>query len=157
MSDIFDQFDNEIDTEALAADVAKAANNNGAYEEPPCDTYEVKVTYIGIGETKETHKPMAKVTFEIVAGAQTGSRIYMNQVINQGFLIHKFNEFLRSLKTSIPVESFTSYRNYNKTMLDIKGEIEERDLTFQLKFEKDKKGYNQFTIEDVFEPENNPF
>ena len=149
MSDMFDQFDSEFDTQALAADVASAQANSGKYEEPPCDTYEVKVTYIGIGKTK-SDKPMAKVTFEIVAGELTGRRIYMNQVLTAGFQIHIFNEFLRSFKTSIPV-SFTTFREYNRTMIDVKAECDERKLTFLLNFSKDKKNYNVFTIEQVFE------
>lgn len=149
MSDMFDQFDSEFDTKALAQDVASAQANSGKYEEPPCDTYEVKVTYIGIGQTK-AGKPMAKVTFEIVAGELTGRRIYMSQVLTAGFQIHIFNEFLRSFKTSIPV-AFTSFREYNRTMIDVKAECDERKLTFQLNFSKDKKNYNVFTIEQVFE------
>lgn len=154
MNDILDQFDSEFDTAQMAADVAAAQANSGKYEEPPCDVYEVKITYLGVGASAKTNKPMAKATFEIVAGELTGRRIYMNQVIDVGFKIHIFNEFLRSLKTSIPVK-FTTYREYNKTMIDVKGECEERKMTFQLNFAKDKKGYNTFTIEDVFE--NCPF
>lgn len=150
MNDIFDQFDTEFDTQQMAADVAAAQANSGKYEEPPCDVYEVKITYMGVGASGKTNKPMAKVTFEIVAGDLKGRRIYMNQVIDVGFKIHIVNEFMRSLKTSIPV-TFTTYREYNKTMLDIKGECDERKLTFQLNFSKDKKGYNVFKIEDVFE------
>lgn len=152
MSDMFDQFDNEFDTQALAQDVASAQANSGKYEEPPCNTYEVKITYIGIGKTK-AEKPMAKVTYEIVAAEDEtliGRRIYQNQVLTAGFQIHIFNEFLRSLKTSIPV-TFTTFREYNRTMIDIKAECDERKLTFSLNFSKDKKNYNVFTIEQVFE------
>lgn len=149
MNDILDQFDNEFDTEKLAADIASAQANSGKYEEPPCDVYEVKITYMGVGASK-AGKPMAKVTFEIVAGDLKGRRIYMNQVLDVSFKIHIFNEFMRSLKTSIPVV-FTTFREYNKTMLDIKGECDERKMSFQLNFSKDKKGYNVFKIEDVFE------
>lgn len=149
MNDILDQFDNEFDTEKLAADIASAQANSGKYEEPPCDVYEVKITYMGVGASK-AGKPMAKVTFEIVAGDLKGRRIYMNQVLDVSFKIHIFNEFMRSLKTSIPVV-FTTFREYNKTMLDIKGECDERKMSFQLNFSKDKKNYNVFTIEDVFE------
>ncbi len=149
MSDMFDQFDSEFDTKALAQDVASAQANSGKYEEPPCGTYEVKVTYIGIGKSK-ADKPMAKVTFEIVAGELTGRRIYMAQVLTTGFQIHLFNEFMRSFKTSIPID-FTAFREYNRTMIDVKAECDERKLTFQLNFSKDKKNYNVFTIEQVFE------
>ena len=149
MSDMFDKFDTEFDTQQIAAD-AIAAANSGEYVEPPCDVYEVKITYLGVGEAKKSGNPMAKVTFEIVAGELTGRRIYMNQVINKGFQTHLCNEFLRSLKTSIPVQ-FTTYREYNRTMIDIKAECDERKLTFQLNFSKDKKNYNVFKIEDVFE------
>lgn len=149
MTDIFDQFDTEIDVKQLAEDVAAAQANDGKYEEPPSDVYEVKITYMGVGKSK-TEKPMAKVTFEIVAGDLKGRRIYMNQVILQKFQVKGVNIFLDSLKTGIPVV-FTTYREYNKTMLDIKGVCDERELTFQLNFSKDKKGYNTFTIEDVFE------
>lgn len=155
MSDMFDKFDNEFDTKQIAADAIAAQANSGEYVEPPCDVYEVKITYLGVGESKKSGNPMARCTFEIVAGELQGRRIYMNQVITTGFQIHLFNEFMRSLKTSIPVPSFTTYREYNRTMIDIKAECDERKLTFQLNFSKDKKNYNVFTIEDVFEP--NPF
>lgn len=150
MSDMFDKFDTEFDTQQIAADAIAAAANSGEYVEPPCDVYEVKITYLGVGEAKKSGNPMAKVTFEIVAGELTGRRIYMNQVITNGFQTHLCNEFLRSLKTSIPVQ-FTTYREYNRTMIDIKAECDERKLTFQLNFSKDKKNYNVFKIEDVFE------
>lgn len=153
MFDKFDKFDTEFDTQQIAADAIAAAANSGEYVEPPCDVYEVKITYLGVGESKNG-KPMARVTFEIVAGELQGRRIYMNQVITNGFQTHICNEFLRSLKTSIPVQ-FTTYREYNRTMIDIKAECDERKLTFQLNFSKDKKGYNVFRIEDVFE--QNPF
>lgn len=153
MNDIFDQFDTEIDVKQLAEDVAAIQANNGKYEEPPCDVYEVKITYMGVGKSK-SEKPMARVTFEIVAGDLKGRRIYMNQVILEKFQVKGVNIFLDSLKTGIPVV-FTTYREYNQTMLDIKGKCDDNNRTFQLNFSKDKKGYNTFTIEDVFD--NIPF
>lgn len=152
-NDIFEQFDGRINMEALAADIEAA--KNGTKKNIPHDTYEVKIVYMGIGATKENPRPMAKVTFEIVYGDYKGSRIYFNQVFDPksewcGLHIHRFNEFLRSLKTELPVR-FTTFREYNQLLLDIKGECE--GYSFQLNYAADKKNpsFNTFTIEDRFQ------
>lgn len=152
MSDMFDQFDSAIDTKELAAGVAELQANQGEYEEPPVGTYEVKLSYMTLGASKAGN-PMAKVTFVIMdeGGELNGRRIYMNQVLTNSMQIHFFNEFLRSLKTSIPV-TFTSYRDFNRTMIDIKAECDERKLTFKLNFAQAKNPkYRTYTIEQVFE------
>ena len=53
-------------------------------------------------ELKESKKgdPMVSCWFEILEGKYKKSKLFMNQVITQGFQIHNVNEFLRSLKAS---------------------------------------------------------
>ena len=111
MNDIFDQFDTEIDVKQLAEDVAAIQANNGKYEEPPCDVYEVKITYMGVGKSK-SEKPMARVTFEIVAGDLKGRRIYMNQVILEKFQVKDPLHACSALLRKSPEGSHQSIKEY---------------------------------------------
>lgn len=153
MSDMFDRFDTAFDTKELASGVAELQANQGEYVEPPVGTYEVKVSYIGIGESKAGN-PTAKITFVIQdeGGELNGRRIYWNQALLKPFHLHIINEFLRSLKTSIPIAGFTSFRDLNRTMIDVKAECDERHLTFKLNFAYAKNPqFKTYTIENVYE------
>ena len=77
------------------------------------------------------------------------SKLFMNQVITQGFQIHNVNEFLRSLKTDVEIE-FVDYKQYNDLLLDVAEDCDSNGLEFALNYE-DNKGYDKFTITEVFE------
>ena len=79
----WEEFDKQVDLEGLKEDVE---NNTGNYEKVPHGQYEVAITKMELGVTKETNKPMVKVQFKIVSdGEYKGKLIFMNQVFNQFF------------------------------------------------------------------------
>lgn len=152
MSSIFDKWNKDIDGEALKKDVEEAKENGGTYEEVPYGTYEVKVDAITLKECgSEKHKgePMVSIWFKIIAGKYENSRIFMNQLVTQGFQIHIVNELLRSLDTDVNVEFDGNFEHYNDMLLDV---LEQSDsLEYVLEYGESKKGYPTFKIAEVFE------
>lgn len=147
---IWEQFDENIDVEGLAKDVEEAAENGGSYKEVPHGTYEVTIDKLEL-TTSSKGDPMVAVWFKIVAGEYKGSRIFMNQVITQGFQIHIVNELLRSLDTKINVE-FKSYKQYANMLMDILEEVD-GNLEYALNYGEGKKGFSTYKIEEVYEVE----
>ena len=145
---IWDKFDQEIDVEGLAKDVEEAAENGGAYKEVPHGTYEVAVDKMELTASK-AGDPMVSIWFKILNGEYKGSRIFMNQVVTQGFQIHICNEFLRSLGTEQNVE-FKSYKQYANLLMDIFEDID-GNLEYALNYAEGKKGFSTYDIEEVYE------
>ena len=150
MADIFDRWDEQIDGEGMAKDIADAAaGGNGDYPDVPYGTYEVSVNKM---ELKASSKgdPMISIWFKIVSdGEYKGSMIFDNQVVTQGFQIHIVNDFLKSMATDMNIE-FVSYTQYADLLLDVAAFCDTNNLEFAIKYE-DNKGYDKFTITEVFE------
>ena len=144
---IFDKWDNEIDTKGLAEDVKSASENKQDFKEVPHGTYEVKVDKMEIKATQKGD-PMASVWFKIVDGEYKNQRLFMNQVITQGFQIHIVNEFLRSLDSGLDIE-FVNYKQYNDLMLDVLEKIDGK-LEYALEY-GENKGFDTFKIKEVFD------
>ncbi|MCI7428555.1 MAG: DUF669 domain-containing protein [Methanobrevibacter sp.] len=144
---IFDKWDNEIDTKGLAEDVKSASENKQEFKEVPHGTYEVKVDKMEIKATQKGD-PMASVWFKIVDGEYKNQRLFMNQVITQGFQIHIVNEFLRSLDSGLDIE-FVNYKQYNDLMLDVLEKIDGK-LEYALEY-GENKGFDTFKIKEVFD------
>lgn len=160
MSKMFKKWNQQMDTEAMRSDLAEIeTNNKREYEEIPCDTYEVKIVKIFLDESNKTGLPVMKVWFKIVAGKYKGQMIFMNQwLISQSgsaFGLHTANEFLKSLKTSLPI-AWVEWEAYSMLLTDIKEEMEQRKMTFQLKYGVNKKNpdFKTYTIEQVFDNED---
>ena len=151
MSIDFSKWDKSVDLAGLQADIEDAKQNGGTgdYKEVPHGEYEVKVQKIELRATKKSDDPMVFVQFRILSGEYKNSCLFMNQVITQGFQIHICNEFLRSLDTDVEIE-FESYTQYADLLLDVAEACDENKLEYALKYE-DNKGYNKFTITEVFE------
>ena len=114
--------------------------------------YEV-VNYCEIDkmELKSSKKgdPMVSIWFTILEGKYKKSKLFLNQVITQGFQIHIVNEFLRSMGTDLNID-FVDYKQYAELLLDVAEFCDENNLEFAIKYE-DNKGYDKFTITEVFE------
>lgn len=145
---IWDQFDNEIDTTGLANDVKEAAENGTSYKEVPHGEYEVAIDKLELVASKNGD-PMVTVWFKVLTGEYKGSRIFMNQVVTQGFQIHIINEFLRSLDTDVNIE-FVTYKQYGNLLMDVM-EAVDGNLEFGLSYKESKKGFSTYEITDVFE------
>lgn len=148
---IFEQWNNSIDTEGLQKDVAEAQANNGAnreFEKVPHGEYEVKLDKLELRPTKKGD-PMVTGWFTILSGDYAKQKLFMNQVVTRGFQLHIVNEFLKSMGTDLNIE-FINYQQYADLLMDVAEAVEEDKLEFALKYE-DNKGFDKFTITNVFE------
>lgn len=157
MADLFDKWDKEIDTEGLQKDVEEAAKNGGNFKEVPPDTYEVCVDKMELVASKKGD-PMVSIRFKIVAGEFKNSRIFYNQVVQNGTGIHFNNELLRSMDLDCvhAIEDnggklFKTYKQYAALLMDAAEEIDTNKLTFQLEYGEGKNGFHTYNISDVFE------
>lgn len=151
----FSKFDKMVDIDGLKKDIADAEANSGDadFKDVPHGSYEVAIDKLELVETKKTGKPMATCWMKVVSGGEfKGQRIFMNQVITQGFQINIMNDFLRSLLpkgSGIDVE-FTGYAEYNDLLLDI-AEYVDGKFEYGLEYGENYKGFDTFEITDIFE------
>lgn len=149
--EIWDEFDEKIDTEGLKKDAEEAAKNGGGnFEEVPEGTYEVEVNKMELKKSK-AGKPMLSIWFKILTGDKKGGIIFYNQVMDQGFGIHNANEMLRSLDSGVEIE-FVNFKKYHEMLLDV-SEAVIGVLDYALKYGKNTKGFNTYEIIDVFDKE----
>ena len=152
---IFAQWDNAVDMDGLQKDIQEAAANGGGnFKEVPLGQYEVSIEKMELKATKKEKgsKPMVSVWFNIVDDEFKGQKIFMNQVITEGFQIHIVNEFLRSLVqdcADAPVVEFKSYAQYANLLMDIH-ELVADSFEYGLDYGVTKKGFNTFDITDVY-------
>ena len=153
MSNVFEQWDSQIDTEGLAKDVAEAAANGGTgnYKEVPHGDYEVAIQQMELKASKKGD-PMVSIWFKIVDGDFKNSIIFFNQVITQGFQVHIVNELLRKMVSEMgdaPVVEFKNYKQYANLIMDIQEKVED-NFEFALSYGEGKKGFNTYEIKEVF-------
>lgn len=148
--DTYDVWDELFNSEELSK---KLKENKGdtKFEDLPDGSYEVKVKSIELVANKNNN-PMVTVKFEVLAGDYKGKLIFMNQVVTQGFQLHKMDTFLESLDSGIEI-GFENYTQYKNLLLDVAEAINSAGLDYNLKYGTDKKGYRTFEIEEIFEPE----
>lgn len=147
--EIWDEFDEKIDTEGLKRDTQEAAENGGGnFKEVPLGKHEVEVNKLVLAKSKKGD-PMLTIWFKVVAGESKGSLIFYNQVMSQGFGIHNANEMLKSLDSGVDIE-FINFKKYHSMLLDVL-EAVEGNLEYVLDYGQNAKGYNTYEIVDVFE------
>ena len=146
--DMFEKWNSNVDLNGLQKDIKDAQDNKREYEEIPHGEYEVKVDKMELKSSKKGD-PMVSIWFTILEGKYKKSKLFLNQVITQGFQIHIVNELLKSMKTDLNIE-FVDYKQYAELLLDVAEECDTNNLEFALKYE-DNKGYDKFTITEVFE------
>ncbi|WFD12236.1 DUF669 domain-containing protein [Tepidibacter hydrothermalis] len=171
MANIWDKFDDAIDTKGLQEDVREAAKKGtGSFRDVPHGQYEVRVDKMELGESKKGD-PMVTIFFKVLEGEYKGENIPFWQVINQGFQIHIVNELLKSMESDVVNETaenfnqidikkgkeprdrlFDSYNQYGNFLMDVMEEIDGK-LEFNLKYGKGKKDFSTYEITEVFEVE----
>ena len=148
MADIFEKWNESADLKGLQKDIKDAQDNNKEFEKVPHGEYEVKIDKMELKASKKGD-PMVSIWFTILEGKYKKSKLFLNQVITQGFQIHIVNELLKSMGTDLAIE-FVDYKQYADLLLDVAEECDTNKLEFALKYE-DNKGYDKFTITEVFE------
>ena len=146
--DMFEKWNSNSDLAGLQKDIKDAQDNKREYDEIPHGKYEVKVDKMELKASKKGD-PMVSIWFTILEGKYKKSKLFLNQVITQGFQIHIVNELLKSMKTDLNIE-FVDYKQYAELLLDVAEECDTNNLEFAIKYE-DNKGYDKFTITEVFE------
>ena len=146
--DMFEKWNSNSDLAGLQKDIKDAQDNKREYDEIPHGEYEVKVDKMELKASKKGD-PMVSIWFTILEGKYKKSKLFLNQVITQGFQIHIVNELLKSMKTDLAIE-FVDYKQYAELLLDVAEACDTNNLEFALRYE-DNKGYDKFTITEVFE------
>lgn len=156
---IFAKFNEMFDVEGLKHDIESANAGTVERKEVPYGDYEVKVTKLELGECTfdgdYKGMPEAHVWFKIISdGEYAGQMLFMNKRLislknpsANGFIIHKFNDFLDSLESGIPVV-FENWVQYGELIKTIFNEIDGR-AEYQLSF-FDNKGFKDYTIVQRF-------
>lgn len=144
----FEKFDKAVDLEGLKKDIEQASDG-GDYREVPKGQYEVAIQRMELKESKKGD-PMVTIWFNVVTGEYRGSKIFMNQVITQGFQVHIVNQLLRTIVPSMEVK-FESYSQYASLLMDVMEEIDGK-YEFALTY-GEKNGFGTFEITEVFEVE----
>ena len=145
---MFERWKSNVDLAGLQKDIKDAQDNNKEFEAVPHGEYEVKLDKLELKATKKGD-PMVSAWFTVLNGKYKNSKLFMNQVVTQGFQIHIVNEFLKSMDTDLNIE-FVDYKQYAELLLDVAEFCDENNLEFAIKYE-DNKGYDKFTITEVFE------
>jgi len=153
----WNKFDASVDVEALQEDVKDVEENGGGdFPDIPEGEYEVAVIAMELGQSKKGD-PMLKIQFQIVDGEFEKNLIFYNGVMQPqndkafGFQTHRNNEMLRSLWDCEDDEvKFTGFADYAALVDEIYEDIED-NFEYVLEKEKDKKGYDQYKILEVFE------
>lgn len=147
----YSKWDKSIDTEGLKHDIEEAEKGgSGEYAEVPAGQYEVKIEKLELVASKKGD-PMVSCWMKILSGDFKNSRIFMNQVVTQGFQIHKADTFLRALDSGVEIK-FENYSQYGQMLLDVAEAIEGK-LEYGIEYGQDKKGFNTFEITDIYEVE----
>lgn len=157
---IFDKYASKINAEELAASQREINQNAGSgdYPEVPVGTYEVKIEKMEAKLSKEKKNPMVSIWFKILTGEYKDSMIFYNGTFNEDWMRHRVVDFLSAIldDTSHKAEINLILKDsdisaINDFVMDIHESI---DRTFEYLLEYGMhKGYNTYTIKEVFEVE----
>lgn len=154
MSIDFSAFDNNVDTEQLAQDVANAPAQE--FDEVPNGTYIVGFEAMEIKLTKAGDKLMFAVQCKIKEGDQKGRMIFFNRVISGNKNTEKWNDgraiksvitWLEKLETET-VPEFFNYQDFADCVLDIFQEVKD---VVEAEVEYKADNFNPISIKEVFD------
>lgn len=148
MSNIFDEFDKAYDAKAMKEEVKEAADKAKEYEDLKPGTYAVYVKSMELKATKN-NEPMMAVQLKVSEGEHKNKMMFANFMLTKPFLIHKANEFLRSLGSDILVE-FDSYGQYADMIDDIYNWTEEHQCDYDLEFSLRDGKYSEYKVVAVY-------
>lgn len=146
----FKKFNQQFPADKMKQELKEAKENSGS--SLPDGEYTCKLDKMELGESSK-HQLMIKAQFRIVKGDHKKQCIFKNCVLtgtkNDGFMLHKANEFLDSLDSDVDVV-FEDWEQYNDLVLDIAEAIQDDELTYVVKLTKNGQ-YQDFEIVDILE------
>ena len=147
----FNKFNEMFPADKMKKDLEAAKENSGGSKLPDGE-YRCKLDKMELGESAKGQL-MIKAQLRIVKGDHKKQCIFKNCVLtgtkNDGFMLHKANEFLTSLDSGIDVE-FESWEKYNDLILDIAEAVQEDGLEYLINLVTDGQ-YQNADIIDIYE------
>ena len=155
---IFDKYASKINAEDLAQsqkEITENAQGGGNYPEVPVGKYEVKVEKMEAKMSK-SNNPMVSIWFKILNGSYKDSMIFYNGVYHEDWMRHRVVDFLSAIldddshKAEINlILKDSNINEVNDFVMDIHEQV---DGTFEYLLDYGlKKGFNTYTIEEVFD------
>lgn len=141
---------NDFDKKVNIGELQNLANESKKKEFVKVPYGEYIVSIAGIMLTKsQAGRAMLRVKFKIVDGEQMDKCIFMFQVCETPMQIDICDKFLKSLKTEQKI-FFENYKEYADLIKKIYFETKDK-MEFKLKYSANKKGYDTFKIEEVYD------
>lgn len=146
----FKKFNEQFPADKMKKELKEAKENSGS--NLPDGEYTCKLEKMELGESSKGAL-MIKVQFRITKGDHKKQCIFKNCVLtgtkNDGFMLHKANEFLESLDSGVDV-TFEDWEQYNDLILDIAEAIQDDGLTYVINLDTDGK-YQNMEIVDILD------
>lgn len=146
----FAKFNKAFPADKMKEELKEAKENSGS--QLPDGEYTCKLEKMELGESSKGAL-MIKAQFRITKGDHKKQCIFKNCVLtgtkNDGFMLHKANEFLESLDSGIDV-TFEDWEQYNDLILDIAEAIQDDGLIYVVKLTKNGQ-YQDFEIVDILD------
>ena len=146
----FKKFNQQFPADKMKAELKEAKENSGS--NLPDGEYTCKLEKMELGESSKGAL-MIKAQFRITKGDHAKQCIVKNCVLtgtkNDGFMLHKANEFLESLDSGIDV-TFDDWEQYNDLILDIAEAIQDDGLQYVIELKTDGK-YQNMEIVDILD------
>lgn len=146
----FKKFNEQFPADKMKEELKEAKENSGS--NLPDGEYTCKLEKMELGESSKGAL-MIKAQFRITKGDHKKQCIFKNCVLtgtkNDGFMLHKANEFLESLDSGIDV-TFEDWEQYNDLILDIAEAIQDDGLTYVIVLDTDGK-YQNMEIADILD------
>lgn len=146
---IFDEFNKLYDAKAMREEVKEAAKQAKEYDEKPKPG--IYPVYVKLMEVKanKNNEPMLVIQFKVSEGVQKGKVLFANFMLTKPFLIHKANEFLRSLDTDVLVE-FDNYSQYADMVDDIYKWTEAHECDYDIDYSLRDNKYDEYKVIAVY-------
>ena len=144
MSNMFAEFDKAYNSMSMREEVKEAADKAKDFDELKPGTYAVYVKSMELKATKN-NEPMMAVQLKVSDGDHKNKMMFANFMLTKPFLIHKANEFLRSLGSDIAVE-FDNYGQYADLIDDIYNWTEEHQCDYDVEFSLRDSKYSEYKV-----------
>lgn len=157
MANIWQAFDDSVDSKKLNEEVASCKTNNDDFEDLPNGKYEVSLDSLELKQSKAKHYPMLTAMFTVLDGKYKKRKIFMNQVVYMGdendkYRMNTANKFLSSLDSGLPIV-FEKMSKYAVLIEDVFNAVKANGYEYLLELGKNKGGYTTYAIKEVYSAE----
>lgn len=148
---IFDEFDKAYDSKSMKEEVKEAAakaKENGDFKDITPGTYQCFIKEMELKASKN-NEPMVAMQLKITDGEFKNQIMFVYFMLTKPFLIHKCNEFLRSLETGIDVD-FDNYGQYADVVADIFKYSEDHEMDLDVEMSLRDGKYKEYKVKGVY-------